>query len=994
VAALFSAGFTLQTTLLGLAIAAIMALIAALAAPLFVDWNTYKPQFELEASRVVGAPVRVEGALDARLLPAPILRLHKLSVGAPRDPTKLRADKLDVEFSLGSLLRGEWRATQLSLNGLALDVGLDKAGRVIAPSKGEFNFGALAIDRLDLSGRIALHDAASGSDIQLEGLNFSGDVRALGGNLRGQGSFVSKGMRQPFRLALSKASEGEPTRLRLDLDPAQAEAMSSSLDGALTFKDRIPHFDGALMLAAAAQTPWRITARTVLDPSGATFTQGDILYGAEATGVKLAGDGALSFHPGQMRVKFSASQLDLDRVIGETKTERGKTPAEFLTNALASLPILPWPSRIEAAADRVTLAGQALNAVSFDLEGTKERWAVTKLAFSGPGDARLALSGHAERGKAGEGFSGPIDFKTSDALGFTDWAFGPSDVARGARTPLHLKAAMAFGKDRFILDGMTLDLGGNQLAGRIARTGKKIDAKLQSPQVNFDRLADAMRRVAVWQEKGGFEARVDLDFAKAKILGHDIAPLQATLSSVVGNAPRKRVFDLAVRRAALAPWLQPQQAISDLSSRLVVTGDAFTLEDVSGKLGAVPVKGSLSLSRQGEQNLTGSIETGALDMQALIAAMLGADGRAASDPLAQGLIGWRGSVAVKAEKAVLPGGMEAAAVSGTVQGDGSSLSFNDVKGTIGGGAAALSASIKRGPSETAVDASLKLENADASALKYRGLQLPPGKASVRMTLATQGRSAAALRNALSGNGVLTLTDAQLPALDVIAFDAAEQASDNPAVKNNIQSVVASALDRAPLAVASVEVPFVIKDARVHADPTAFQSEAARATISGSYDIPEDQGDLRIGLKAMTGTMKDAPDIQIFLRGTADRITRDVDVAALSSWLSLRAIERETQRLDALQKQGGWSPPKPAPESKTPAAAAPESSPAGVKLPGPDPRKPKVMTPAPQAKPAPPRVSHPQPPAAGAQLAPLPPPIDIKPAPGTVRPRRAPAATTF
>jgi len=985
----------LQTTLLGLAIAAIMALIAALAAPLFVDWNKYKPQFEAEAARVVGAPVRVEGALDARLLPAPILRLHKLSVGAPKDPTRLRADKLDVEFSLGSLLRGEWRATQLSLNGLALDIGLDKAGRIVAPSKGEFNFGALAIDRLDLSGRIALHDAGSGSDIQLDGLNFSGDVRSLGGNLRGQGSFLSQGVRQPFRIALSKASESEPTRLRLDLDSAQAGAVSSSLDGALTLIDRIPHFEGALTLAAAPQTPWRISARTTLAPSGATFTQGEILYGAEATGAKLSGEGALSFRPAALRMTLSAAQIDLDRALGENKTEQGTTPADFLTHALAALPVLPWASRIETTADRVTLAGQALAAVSINLEGTKNAWGLTKLGFNGPGDARLALNGRMQANKEGERFSGGLDVKIGDAQGFADWAFGPSAAARGARTPLHLAATMTLGKERLALDSMKLDLGGNRIEGRIARTGKTIDATLQSPQVDIDGLADALRRVSAWQEKGGFETHVALDFAKAQILGHQIAPLQAKLSSVAGNAPKKRVFDLAVRRAAFEPWLQPQQAISDLSSHLVVTGDALTLENVTGKLGAVPVKGRLSLSRQGEKNLTGSIETGSLDIQTLVATLLGADGRAATDPLAQGLIGWRGSVTVQAETAVLPGGMEAMGVSGTVQGDGSSLSFNDVKGTIGGGAAALSASIKRGPSETVVDASLKLENADASALKYRGLQLPPGKASMRMTLATRGRSAAALRNALSGNGVLTLTDARLPALDVTAFDAAEQTAGDPAMKNNMGSIVAAALDRSPLAVASVDVPFVIKDARVHADPTVFQSDAARATISGSYDIPEDQGDLRIGLKAMTGTMKDAPDIQIFLRGTADRMTRDVDVAALSSWLSLRAIERETQRLDALEKLGALPPPKPAPDNKTPAAAAPESPPAGVKIPGPDPRKPKAVTPVPQAKPSPPHVPRAQPPSAGAQLSPLPPPIDIKPAPGTLRPHRSPSpATSF
>jgi len=48
-----------QTTLLGLSIAFIIALIAALIGPYFIDWNQFRPQFETEATRVVGAPVRV-----------------------------------------------------------------------------------------------------------------------------------------------------------------------------------------------------------------------------------------------------------------------------------------------------------------------------------------------------------------------------------------------------------------------------------------------------------------------------------------------------------------------------------------------------------------------------------------------------------------------------------------------------------------------------------------------------------------------------------------------------------------------------------------------------------------------------------------------------------------------------------------------------------------------------------------------------------------------
>ena len=144
----------MQTTLLGLAIAFIIALMAALVGPYFIDWNQFRPQFEAEASRIVGAPVRVAGKLDARLLPAPSLQLRSVTVGGANDLGKVRAEKLDVEFSLGSLMRGEVRATELTVNGLALDLGLDGKGRIDwSASTGAVNLGSLAIDRLNLTGR-------------------------------------------------------------------------------------------------------------------------------------------------------------------------------------------------------------------------------------------------------------------------------------------------------------------------------------------------------------------------------------------------------------------------------------------------------------------------------------------------------------------------------------------------------------------------------------------------------------------------------------------------------------------------------------------------------------------------------------------------------------------------------------------------------------------------------------------------------------------------
>src|SRR3954462_11865663 len=245
-------GDTVQTTLLGLAIAFIVALVAALIGPYFIDWNQFRPQFEAEATRVVGAPVRVAGKLDARLLPTPSLRLRSVVVGGANDLGKVRADKLDVEFSLGSLMRGEWRATELTINGMALDVGLDRQGRIDWPaSTGTFNLGSLAIDRLNLTGRIALHDAASRGKLELTDIAFGGDVRSLAGSLRGDGNFVLSGIRTPFRVSSGQTADGNGIRVHLNIDPGQ-RPLAIDLDGVLSFDARMPRFDGGITLARPA----------------------------------------------------------------------------------------------------------------------------------------------------------------------------------------------------------------------------------------------------------------------------------------------------------------------------------------------------------------------------------------------------------------------------------------------------------------------------------------------------------------------------------------------------------------------------------------------------------------------------------------------------------------------------------------------------------------------------------------------------------------------
>ena len=89
-----------------------------------------------------------------------------------------------------------------------------------------------------------------------------------------------------------------------------------------------------------------------------------------------------------------------------------------------------------------------------------------------------------------------------------------------------------------------------------------------------------------------------------------------------------------------------------------------------------------------------------------------------------------------------------------------------------------------GANGIALNARIQLSGVDGSALRYRALAMPAGRASLQMTLTSQGRSASALIGALSGSGTVTLESAKLAGLDPRAFEAAVRASDTGQAKDD------------------------------------------------------------------------------------------------------------------------------------------------------------------------------------------------------------------
>src|SRR5437868_2627773 len=151
--------------------AIILALVAALVGPHFVDWTQYRATFEREATQLAGMPVRIAGSVDVRILPTPTLTLSQVEIGSVAQP-HAKARAAYAELALGSLIRGAVRASELRVVGPEVLLGVSANGRVELPRlRIGFDPDQFLIDKIAIEdGRLAFVDAASGTTISLEGL--------------------------------------------------------------------------------------------------------------------------------------------------------------------------------------------------------------------------------------------------------------------------------------------------------------------------------------------------------------------------------------------------------------------------------------------------------------------------------------------------------------------------------------------------------------------------------------------------------------------------------------------------------------------------------------------------------------------------------------------------------------------------------------------------------------------------------------------------------
>ena len=107
------------------------------------------------------------------------------------------------------------------------------------------------------------------------------------------------------------------------------------------------------------------------------------------------------------------------------------------------------------------------------------------------------------------------------------------------------------------------------------------------------------------------------------------------------------------------------------------------------------------------------------------------------------------------------------------------------------------------------------------------LAMPAGRASMQMTLASQGRSASALTGALSGSGTVTLESAQnrrARSARLRGRGPRQRQRAGAPTTRRLKQIVEPALSAGALSVGSAQIPFNIRDGRMRVGATTLDAQ--------------------------------------------------------------------------------------------------------------------------------------------------------------------------
>jgi len=395
---------------------------------------------------------------------------------------------------------------------------------------------------------------------------------------------------------------------------------------------------------------------------------------------------------------------------------------------------------------------------------------------------------------------------------------------------------------------------------------------------------------------------------------------------------------LAVARADAAPLRGSATTLPiSLATRVALSGNDLSLNEIEASVAGAKLRGKVSVGLAAPHAVQGDLDADSIDASALIAAAVGMPpGVAGKDggwawpdaPFEGGWLGdFTGALTIKARQLTVLPGLAAREFRGTLRLGKNALAFDDIKGVVSGGRLTGSLDFRNGAEGLVTRGAIALAGADVAALLPAAARPPiTGALDLSLTVEGAGRSPQALIGSLHGAGKIALSDAAFAGLDPRAFDAVTRAVDQGLSIDvaRISDVVRKALDSGRLSIKHAQGGIVVTAGQARLTDFTAKGTDADLSLIGSLDLIDGALDSHLILSGKSGDAR--PDIFMSLKGPVNAPARNVDVSALTGWLTLRAVENEARRLKAAQDAQAKAAPPPLSGAPPPTRAPPLAPP--------------------------------------------------------------------
>jgi len=472
----------------------VLALTAALVGPYFIDWTSYRSDFEREASAILGRKVTVEGRATARLLPFPSVTFSDVSVGGAgdREPA-MTVDEFSMDAELAPFLRGEFLIFDMRLVrpraiiDVAADGTVDWAIRPSTP----YDPRRIALERLTVSeGQVTIRHVAGGREHLLSGIDAEISAKSLAGPWRANGVLQVDGMKAALSASTGPVDDAGQMRLRFRFEP-ELYPVTIEADGNARIEKGAALYSGQFKITGEEGKTEKLrdgdgelVEMGSSKPEPGYRLNGEFAFNHERLGIEefrfetgsqdnpYTADGAAFVDLGsepRFSIEAKGAQVRFDEAVTGEETGVGLTLAGRVTalrNALARLPKPTIPGNIEVNLPAVVAGDTTVRDVRLLAEPADSGWVIESLAATLPGRTRLEADGFLRTDQE-FGFTGSLLLAVGQPSGFAAWVSTDVDEAIRRLPAAGFKASVEMTENRQTFRDLELVLGAAKFTGEI-----------------------------------------------------------------------------------------------------------------------------------------------------------------------------------------------------------------------------------------------------------------------------------------------------------------------------------------------------------------------------------------------------------------------------------------------------------------------------------------------------------------------------------------------